>query len=178
VTRALAVAVALAACSRRPPITSCDDDLRGVYTAGTAGAERWMVLDDGATLEAYPLFPDTGESGPASRPAGSGSSNSGANSPPSLEIAPRVIDLERRSATRPAGSADAPTAPAGSLAGTISRRYMLRADRCDASAPVHVTRCAGDTLDLVLSDPPPPLGFAPCSWPSPAPPRVVHWRRE
>ncbi|HEX4421373.1 MAG TPA: hypothetical protein VH165_25835 [Kofleriaceae bacterium] len=163
-TRALALAAALAACSRRPPITSCDDDLRGVYTADPAGAERWMVLDDGATLEAYPLFPDTGAPG----------------SPGSLrrlEIAPRVIDLKRPSATRPAGSADAPTAPAA-LAGTVSRRYMLRADRCDASAPIHVTRCAGDTLDLVLADPSPPLGFAPCSWPSPAPSHVVHWRRE
>jgi hypothetical protein len=118
-----------------------------VYVAEGA---RWMVLDDGATLEAYPLFPDGGEPG-------------------DLVAAPRVIDLERPADLR-AGN--------GGLAGTLRRRYMRRAERCDAQVPVHVTRCAGDGLELVLADPSPPLGFAPCTWSGPGPSRVVRWRRD
>ena len=139
--RKRAAVLAIAACSRSAPIASCDDDLRGVYTAGD---ERWMILDDGATLEAYPVFPD-----------GAAAAD--------LVIAPRVIDLSRSG---------------GALRGTLRRRYMRRAERCDAHVPVEVTRCAGDTLDVVLADPSPPAGFAPCAWPAPAAPRVVHWRRD
>lgn len=67
---ALAVIILLTACARRAPVTSCDDDLRGVWVTD-AGA-RWMMLDNSATLEAYPLFDDS---------LGNG--------------APRVIDLRR-----------------------------------------------------------------------------------
>ena len=144
----LAVELATGGCSRRAPITSCDDDLRGVYTAGPehgAPGERWMVLDDRETLEAYPLLPD-------------------GDGPPDLVAAPRVIELVRDGR--------------GELAGTLRRRYMRRAERCDAQVPVHVTRCAGDTLELVLADPAPPLALAPCTWPGPGPSRVVRWRRE
>lgn len=146
----LAGMLAIAACSRRAPLTSCDDDLRGVYTAGPD--ERWMILDsrDSDTLEAYPLFPDV-------------------DGPPDLEVHPRHIDLTRDSA----GSAASAT-----LAGTVHRRYLRRADICEAQVPVHVTRCAGDALELVLTDPAPPLDFAPCSWPTPAPSRLVRWQRE
>ena len=139
-----AVVLALAACGQRAEHASCDDDLRGVYVAD---GERWMVLDNGATLEAYPLFPDGG-------------------APGELVVAPRVIDLERRP-----GASSAP-------AGTLRRRYMRRAERCDAQVAVHITSCAGDALELVLADPAPPLGFSPCTWPGPAPSRVVRWRRE
>jgi len=135
------------ACSRRAPLASCDDNLRGVYAAGPDGAERWMILDRGDALEAYPLFPDV-------------------DGPHALEIGPRRIDLAR-----------APAA-AGTLAGAVHRRYMRRAELCDAQIPVHVTRCAGDTLDLVLADPAPPLDFAPCRWPGPASSRLVRWQRE
>jgi hypothetical protein len=141
-----AVVLAIAAC-RRDPIASCDDDLRGVYLAAS---ERWMVLDHGATLEAYPLFPD-------GAPAAAGDATA-------LEIAPRVIDLERR--------------PGATIEGTLRRRYLQRAEICDARVPVHVTGCADDTLELVLADPAPPLAFTPCTWPGPGPSRVVHWRRE
>jgi hypothetical protein len=144
-----AVVLALAACSHRAEIASCDDDLRGVYVAD---GERWMVLDNGATLEAYPLFPDGG-------------------APGELVVAPRVIDL-----ARPADPS--PRAANAGLVGTLHRRYMRRAERCDAQLPVHVTRCAGDALELVLADPAPPLGFAPCTWPGPGPSRIVRWRRE
>ena len=147
-TRAAVLAgmLALAACQRRAPLASCDDNLRGVYTAGPGdGAERWMILDSDDKLEAYPLFPDV-------------------DGPRELEIHPRRIDLTR--ATDP------------TLAGTVHRRYLRRADICEAQAPVHVTRCAGDTLELVLTEPAPPLGFSPCTWPGPAPSRLVRWQRE
>jgi hypothetical protein len=144
----LAIAVATWACSRRAPLASCDDNLHGIYTADPD--ERWMLVDHRDSLEAYPLFPDAG-------------------GPRDLEVHPRRIDLTRGSA--------APSAPA-TLAGTVHRRYLRRADICEAEVPVHVTRCAGDTLELVLTDPAPPLGFSPCQWPGPAPSRLVRWQRE
>jgi hypothetical protein len=70
---AAVLAAAGAACDRRSTIASCADDLRGVYVAD---GRRWMILDGGAELEAYPLFPDV-------TPA------------PGLEVAPRVIGLQR-----------------------------------------------------------------------------------
>lgn len=134
---------AIAACHGRAAPISCSDDLRGVYRDG---AERWMILDGGATLEAYPLFPD-------------------ADGPADLVTAPRRIDL-----ARPAGGA----APSG----TLHRRYMRGAASCDARVAVHVTRCAGDAIELVVADALPPLGFEPCAWPAAAPSRLVRWRRE
>lgn len=62
--------VAVAACDRRAPISSCEDDLHGVWI--TPDDHRWMLLDNGATLEGYPLFDDSVPDG-----------------------APRVIDLHR-----------------------------------------------------------------------------------
>ena len=156
--RAALAALVLAACARRAPVTSCDDDLHGMWVApagqaepdplhlGPAGA-RWMMLDNGATLEAYPMFDD------AVPPAGT---------PPDLVLAPRVLDLART-----------PT-----LTGELKRRVMRRADTCDARAPVQITRCADDTLELVLVDPPLPLTLAPCSYPAPAPARVERWHRD
>ena len=138
--------LAIAACSRRDPIASCGDDLRGVYRSGD---ERWMVLDSGATLEAYPLFPDGGAPAPGA--------------PAALEVAPRVIDLARG---------------LDGVTGTLHRRYGRRADQCDAQLPVHVTRCTGDAIELAVTDPSPPTAFAPCTWPPPGPSRVVQWRRE
>lgn len=77
-TRASAGALLIAAaCGSPPPPAGCDDDLRGIY-AGADGA--WMVLDQRATLEAYPLFADV--------PVGSAG----------LEVAPRVIALTRDAA--------------------------------------------------------------------------------
>jgi hypothetical protein len=194
---ALTLVLAVAACSRRAPITSCDDDLRGVYASGD---ERWMVIDSGDTLEAYPLFPD-GEgpephgSAPADGAAGLGSPTPGASSgsePADLVASPRVIDFKRASPTglpgstapgveRSAARTVAGTAPVvgmAALAGTLRRRYLRRAERCDAHVPVHVTSCAGNTLELVLTDPSPPIELSPCTWPRPGPSRLVRWRRE
>jgi hypothetical protein len=102
-----------------------------------------MVLDNGPTLEAYPLFDDSVPSG-----------------------APRVIDLHRGGG------------PATGLGGEIKRRFMQRANACEASAPVHITACEGKALQLVLGDVSPPLTYAPCSWSHPLPTRVEHWTRE
>jgi hypothetical protein len=163
-----ALVLVIAACSRRDPIATCDDDLRGVYAGGD---ERWMLIDHGATLEAYPLFPD----GVAPHPA-------------DIVVAPRVVDFQRARPGRPRPeSSGSPASPdAGpqrstgrtTLTGTLRRRYMRRAERCDAHVPVHITRCAGDTLELVLADPSPPLDYAPCTWPRPGRSRLVRWRRE
>jgi len=149
---ACAASAACAACNRAPLIASCDDDLRGVYAAGS---ERWMILDNGAALEAYPLFPD-----------GAVTSE--------LVAAPRVIDLERV----PAAPGETQPDERGQLRGTLHQRFMQRAERCDAHVPVHVTRCDSETLEIVLSDPSPPIRFAPCEWPRPGASRVVRWRRE
>ena len=145
----LAALAALAgACDRRPRLASCDDDLRGVYADGD---RRWMILDQRATLEAFPLFPDV-------PPA------------PGLEVAPRVIDLRRTEK---------------GLQGSVRRRYMRGSQVCIAEAPVRVTACLGDALQLVIADPTPPLAWpaprAPvqrCSWPRPASSRLERWVRE
>ena len=63
----------LAACGR-PSVQSCADDIHGVYV--TPAGERWMLLDNGPTLEAYPMFDDS-------------------HGPPDLVTAPRVIDVVR-----------------------------------------------------------------------------------
>ncbi|MGE5182651.1 MAG: hypothetical protein ACM31C_11340 [Acidobacteriota bacterium] len=68
------VLVLVLGCSRRAPISSCADDLHGVWRDGSGAS--WMILDDGATLEAYALFADA---------VGSGE----------LAGAPRAIDLAR-----------------------------------------------------------------------------------
>jgi hypothetical protein len=138
-------AVSLAACSHGASIASCDDDLGGTWRSESG--ERWMILDNRATLEAYTLFDDTH---PRSAPAG-------------IEIGPRVIDLARAT---------------GSLAGDVKRRHGQSGTVCIARAPVHVTSCADDTLELVLADPTPPIAYAPCGWGRPEPSRRERWRRE
>ena len=124
-----------------------------------------MVLDSGPTLEIYPLFPD-----------GSITDD--------LVVAPRVIDLER--GARPGDSRPGDPRPGdvrdvasgAVLRGTLHQRFMRRAERCDASVPVELTRCAGDRLELVLADPSPPIAFSPCARPQPGPSRIVRWQRE
>jgi len=50
------VVVAIAACESREPITSCSQNLHGVWV--TPAGAKWMVLDNGPTLEVFPLFDD------------------------------------------------------------------------------------------------------------------------
>ncbi|MBA3454006.1 MAG: hypothetical protein H0T42_13005 [Deltaproteobacteria bacterium] len=143
----IALAVIATACSRRDPVTSCDQPLAGPWRSDHAADERWMILERSGELEIYPLFPD-------GRPEGSTAD---------IETAPRVIDLRRT--------------PSG-ITGEIKRRYMRGGVECIAKAPVHVTSCANDVLELVLSDPSPPAGFEPCTAARPDGSRRERWRRE
>lgn len=136
-SRILLAAIALAGCDRRPAVSSCDDDLHGVWI-DDAGA-RWSLIDHGKSIEAFPIFDDAVPSG-----------------------APRVIDLERKD----------------KLAGSVSRRFRQRAGECVATAPIRVAKCKDNTLQVIVADPQPPVGFAPCAWGRPAESRVEHWRRE
>jgi hypothetical protein len=78
--------------------------------------------------------------------------------------APRVIDLRRA----PHG---------GELAGEIKRRFAHGPARCEARAPVYVTACRGDVLEVELADPPVPATLAPCTLPPPDASRAERWRR-
>jgi len=145
-TALAALALAASACEGRAPLATCDDDLRGIYAAD---GRRWMILDSGDELEAYPLFSDV-------PPA------------PGLEVAPRVLALRRTP---------------GKLAGHVRRRYMRGSRPCVAEVPVRVTACAGTAIELVLSDPEPPLAWPaapeqPCTWPRPGSSRRERWLRE
>jgi hypothetical protein len=81
-----------------------------------------------------------------------------------IVTAPRVVELTRDAT--------------GTIAGQLRRRFMRRADACEAHVAIHVTKCHGDTVELVTSDVVRPLGFAPCTWPAPEPTRVERWQRE
>ena len=83
--------------------------------------------------------------------------------PADVIAAPRVIDLAR--------------APGGALTGTVHRRYSRRGDTCDARAPIQITACRDDALDLVIADPMPPASLAPCAN-SASPSRVERWQRD
>jgi hypothetical protein len=76
--------------------------------------------------------------------------------------APRVIDLVREGA---------------GLSGTLQKRYEQRTEQCVAHLPVRVTACKDDALELVITEPAPPLSFAECTWPSLAS-HVERWRKE
>jgi len=133
--------VVLAACDHHGA-ASCRDDLQGVYA--TPAGQRWHLLDNGATLEAFPMFDDA-----------TGSAD--------LVTAPRAIDLTR------AGDR---------LDGTISRRFMRRAESCTGRAPFHVTACTAAGLEVVAGDVAAPLALAPCTPAPPLPSRAEHWRRD
>ena len=85
-----------------------------------------------------------------------------AQGPRDVVTAPRVIELTRDN---------------GKLAGETRRRFMRRADSCEAHVATHVTKCQADTIEVVTSDIVAPLGFAPCRWPASEPARVERWQR-
>lgn len=128
----------VAACEQRAPVDSCRAHLHGTWV--TPASARWMLLDNGGTLELFPLFDDSVTEG-----------------------APRVIDIAR---------------DGDKLMGSIKRRYMRRAQTCDARAPITVTACKNDTLQLVLGEVSAPMSFEPCAWAQQPPTRVEVWRRE
>lgn len=110
--------------------------------------ETWMILE--GTGGSLEIYPLVPDRRPPDAPA-------------ELETAPRAVDLTRAN---------------DELSGSVSRRYMRRGLACIAKTPVRVTRCTRDGLELVLSDPPAPAGFDPCSFPRPASSRRERWRRE
>ena len=79
-----------------------------------------------------------------------------------LEIAPRVIDLHRIDDV---------------LAGDVTRRYMKGSQRCDSKATAKIVACHDNTLDIVLADPLPPIGFAPCAYGEKPSSRRERWVR-
>ena len=79
------------------------------------------------------------------------------------EGVPRVIALERRR---------------NDITGQVKRRYMRGGDSCEAHAPIRVTKCEANMLQIVVADPQPPAQFAACQWPLAAPSRVERWRRD
>jgi hypothetical protein len=83
VIRAALLVASLAACDHRATVTACDDVLTGAYATDDPTAPRWMILDHGRTLEAYPLTADA-----APDPAH-----------PDLVVAPRHLELRRDGAT-------------------------------------------------------------------------------
>ncbi len=66
------IALACAGCDRRATIESCEQDLTGEYEAD---GRHWMVIDQGARLEVFPLFADV--------------------PPAEIEVAPRMIEFRR-----------------------------------------------------------------------------------
>ena len=76
--------------------------------------------------------------------------------------APRAIDVSR----------------ADNLAGSVTRRYTQGATHCEARAPIRITACTADELQLVVAEPQAPLAFSPCTFSALAPSRVERWRRE
>lgn len=144
--------VGVGCAKERPALTSCADDLTGVWTDG----ERdWMILEGRGPrrgeIEVYPLFDDIREP----------------RAPAGVEVAPRVMDLART--------------PAGSLVGTLRRRYLRGADACETTGEVELSACRGTSLRLeIRSEPLPPASFAPCT-PAALPPsagRAVTWTRK
>jgi hypothetical protein len=75
--RALAMIAVLSGCDRRAVITSCAVDLSGEYEGD---GRRWMLIDHGPRVEAFPLFVDVPVAGELE-----------------VEVAPRVIEWRRSS---------------------------------------------------------------------------------
>lgn len=78
-----------------------------------------------------------------------------------FEVGPRAIDLTR-----------------DKQQGEVRRRFGSAGTTCIAKAPVHLVSCAGETLELVLADPAPPISFTPCAFGRPAPSHRERWTRE
>ena len=155
---ALAVLAALAAlassgaaCDRRPPLASCDDDLRGVYDGGGGS---WMILDGPAGLDAYPLFPDV----PAA---------------PGLEVAPRVIALTRT----PAGLTGSVRRRYMRGSRVCVAKVPVRVTACRGDELELVL--ADPEPPLAWPEDPGPAASrgAPCTWPRPGDSRVERWIR-
>lgn len=144
----LGVLLLCCSCGRPTPIERCTDDLAGVYEVETTATEQTPTHWNVLdNRRTLEAYPLFDDSLAVA----------------DLETAPRVIDLRRISEA--------------ALAGEVTRRFLQGARRCDAKANVRVTACGGDTLELVLADPVPPIGFEPCTFGQPAPSRRERWHR-
>jgi hypothetical protein len=143
---AAAACAVLAACDRAPTIDTCTDSLSGQWR--DAEGRAWSILDQGARLEAYPAFPDN------QLPPGAD---------PTLEVAPRVIDLQRAGAI---------------ITGAVHRRFMTEDKACDPAVRIRVLACRARTLELELAEPPAPTSFTPCTLPATPPPVATRWTWE
>lgn len=80
-----------------------------------------------------------------------------AGAPDGTFAAPRVMDLAR------AG---------GAFGGVVHRRFERGGQTCDSRAPVTITACRDNALELVVADP------LPCPGAGVPQPRIERWRRE
>lgn len=137
--------VLLASCSQRAPIDACTDNLNGIYAVEDHADQQWSILDP--PRGSLEAYPlfDDGHDPLA---------------PNNLEVAPRRIELQRD--------------PAG-LSGRVRRRYLQHATVCSSAAPVTITSCHANTLDVVLGGPVPPTSFAPCTFGRALPARLERW---
>lgn len=81
---------------------------------------------------------------------------------PGSEVSPRALDLSRE---------------AGALRGEVTRRYMRGSERCDQKAPITMSACRGNTLQVVRQEITPPASIAPCVPGLPGPMRHETWTR-
>jgi len=153
--RLAVLALLLASCDAREPLTSCGGDLRGVWRApgeSASGEPRRFQLIAGAwSWELYPMFDDAVIDAPLEE---------------GVLAAPSAIDVIRFD----------PRATA--LVGTWSRRYERRDHRCMVARPVLISRCQDDAFTLTASPPPPPLDLETCAAPPLAPPIETRFVRE
>jgi len=153
---ALALALALAllgAChGSSPPLTSCRDNLAGVWradaTAPSGDPVRLHILDRGARLEAYPIFDDSVVAAGDAKPT----------TPDAIIAAPRAFDFIRGGDT---------------LDGTASRRFQRGPRLCTLRAPARLSACSGDHATLDLTPLLAPTDWDRCTAPLAAPER---WR--
>lgn len=150
--RLAAAAIAVAACRPAPPaLTSCADDLGGVWRVDggdtiTPSGEprRYHVVELGRAIEIYPMFDDSLLAADDRK----------ATTADALIVAPAAFDLTR------AGDA---------LAGTQARRFARGADACTLRTPARLHGCAADRATLELTPPSPPADWTRCA-PTPAAP--------
>jgi hypothetical protein len=122
---------ALAGCSSRPTVTSCADDLSGVWLADTRAPSgermRFHVLDHGPSIAIFPMFDDAYP--PAESPDSAGYDKRASD----VAYAPASFELRRLGQ---------------SLVGTRSVRASKGGVVCRTTRPAAIRGCERDTLEL------------------------------
>ena len=114
----------VAACGGAEPVTSCASSLAGTWRSDTG--ERWTLIDNGKTIEAYPLFDDTRRPGVTA------------------EVGARTIDLarERGSVKRRFTSATATCFAAAPARLVSCANDTLELVLADPAPPISFAPCA------------------------------------